>query len=174
MRNSSASASALIWYFRASDGLEDVGFELFLPALDLELLDLDGLFFFDHPDLGFFLLDLLAELVALELVGKVGLGLLLVDEDLGFGLLRLVFPLGLGDLGFGLEPGHFSFFPGLGRLDDGFFLAFGFGDGGVALGGGDQRLAQGVDIALGVAEFLEGEGQQDEAHFRKNPRGRHR
>ena len=45
------------------------------------------------------------------------------------------------------------------------FSALGLGDGGVALGRRDQGLAQGVDIALGVAEFLEREGEQDEAHL---------
>ena len=108
---------------------------------------------------------LLGQPVALELVGKIGLGLLLVDQGQRFGLLGFVLPLGLGDLGFGLEAGHLGFLAGLGGLDDRFFLGLGLGDGRVALGGGDQGLAQGVDIALGVAEFLEGEGQQDEAHL---------
>ena len=115
-------------------------------------------------DLGLFLLDLLVQPVALELVGEIGLGLLGVDEDLGLGLLGLVLPLGLGDLGLGLEAGDLSFLPGLGGLDDGFLLGLGLGDGRVALGGGDLGLGQGVDVALGVADVLEGEGEHDQAH----------
>ena len=89
--------------------------------------------------------------MSLELVGEIGLGLLGVDEDLGLGLLGFVVPLGLGDLGLGLEACDFGFLAGL-------------GDGRVALGRCDLGLAQGVDVALGIADVLEGEGKHGQAH----------
>ena len=148
--------------------LDDRRFELPLLAGDLELLGLDGLFLLDLLDLGLFLLQVLADPVALELVGEIGLGLLGVDEDLGLGLLGLVLPLGLGDQGLGLKAGHLGFLAGLGGLDDRFLLGLGLGDGRVALGGGDLGLAQGIDVALRVADVLEGEGEHDQAHPAKS------
>ena len=54
-------------------------------------------------------------------------------------------------------------------LDDRFLLGLGLGDGRVALGGGDLGLAQGIDVALGVADVLEGEGQHGQAHLGEVP-----
>ncbi len=150
--------------FAGIRGLADVGLQLLLTALDLQLLDLDGLLLLHKADLGFLELDGLAQAVALELIGVIGLGLFLVDGRQRFGLFGFVLPLGLGDEGLGLQAGHFGFLAGLGGSDDGLLLPLGLGDGGVALGCRDDRFAEGVEIALGIGEFLERESQQEDAH----------
>jgi hypothetical protein len=76
----------------------------------------------------------------------------------------LIIPLRLGNLGVGDELG---FLPGLGGLrgpDHRVPAGFGLGDVGVAFDLGDARLAQGVQVALRVANIADGKADNAQAH----------
>ena len=76
----------------------------------------------------------------------------------------MIIPLRLGDLGVGQE---FGLLPGLGGLrgtDHGVPVRFGLGDVGVAFDLGDARFAQGVQVALRVANIADGKADNAHAH----------
>ena len=78
--------------------------------------------------------------------------------------MRLIIALRLGDFGVGQE---FGLLPGLGGLrgtNHGIPVRLGLGDGGVAFDLGDARFAQGVQIALAVANVANGETDDAQAH----------
>ena len=129
-------------------GLLHVGFEFALLAQDFLLLQLDLLLLLDDVDLDFLGLHELAGLVLLQIVGEVGLGLLLVHRRLVLRDVRLIIALRLGDLRVG---GELRFLPGLRRLrglDHRIAVGLGLGDDGVAFDLGDARFAERVEVAL--------------------------
>ena len=78
----------------------------------------------------------------------------------------LIIALRLGDLGVG---GELRFLPGLLRLrgtDLRIAVGLGLGDDGVAFDLGDARFAEGVEVALAVADVADGEADDAEAHVR--------
>ena len=141
-----------------------VGLEFLLPALDFLLLQLDLLLLLDDVDLDFLGLDELAGLEFLQIVSEVGLGFLLIHRRLVLGDVGLIIALGLGDLGVGDELGFLAGLGGLRGLDHGVAVGFGLGDDGVAFDLGDARLAQGVEVALAVANVADGEADNAQAH----------
>ena len=76
----------------------------------------------------------------------------------------MVIALRLGDLGVGQE---LRFLPGLSGLrgaDHGVAVRLGLGDDGVAFDLGDARFAQGIQVALAVADVADGEADDAQAH----------
>jgi len=144
--------------------LLDLGFELTFLALDLPHLDLGLHLLLNDLDLHLLLLHLLLGGVFLHVVGQIRLGLLRGDRGLVLRRLGLVVPLSLPDLGFGHEPRGLPFLVGLRRTGHGIPLRFGLTDGRVALDLCGSRLAQGVQIALIVADIADGKGHDTHAH----------
>ncbi len=109
-------------------GLLHVGFQFALFAHDFLLLQLDLLLLLDDLHLHFLGLHELAGLVFLQIVGEVGLGLLLVHRRLVLRHVRLIIALRLGDLGVGGELGFLPGLRGLRRLDHRVAVGLGLGD----------------------------------------------
>jgi len=127
-------------------------------------LQFDLFLVLDDADLDFLGLDQLAGFEFLQIIGEVGLGLLHVHGGLVLGDVGLVIALGLGDFGVGGELGLLAGLLGLGGADLGIPVGFGLGDDGVALDLGDAGFAQGIQIALPVADVADGEADDGEAH----------
>ena len=141
-----------------------VGFQFALFAQDFLLLQLDLLLFVNDTDLHLLGLDQLAGLEFLQIVSQVRLRFLLIDGGLEAGDVGLVIALRSRDLGVGEEFRLLSGLRGLRRADHGVAVGFGLGDDGVALDLGDARFAEGVEVALAVADVADGETDDAQAH----------
>ena len=133
------------------------GFEFALLAQNFLLLQFDLLLLLHDADLDFLGLHQLAGLEFLQIIRQVGLRLLHVHGRLILRDVGLVIALRLGDFRVGQE---LRLLAGLIRLrgaDDGIAISFGLRDDGVAFDLGDARFAQGVEIALRVADVADGE-----------------
>src|SRR5262249_5489341 len=108
------------------------GFEFALFAQDLLLLEFDLFLFLHDVDLDLLGFHQLAGFVLLQIVGQIGFGLPQVHGGLVLGDVGLVVPLGLRDLGVGLELGFLAGLLGQGAADHGVAVGFGLGDLGVA------------------------------------------
>ena len=138
--------------------------------------NLDLLLLFHLLDLHRFGDHLLLHDVGLDVVGFIGLGLLLLG---GFQILRFLdFEIARGFGLFGLRQGfgQHAFLIGLGSRDGGGAGCFGALDGGVALGfgGGDIGVALDArdigtshvgDVFVLIADFLDGERNHFQAHL---------
>ena len=85
--------------------------------------------------------------------------------------MDLIIALRLGDLGVRGELGFLPGLGGLGRFDHRVAVGFGLGDRGVAFDLGDARFAQGVEVALAVADVADGEADDAQTHVRHVARG---
>ena len=150
--------------------------QLLLAAQDLGFLHLDLLLALDLLHAHRLGDDLLLHDVGLDLVGLVGLRLLLLDRLDVVGLLDLEVALRLGLLGLRQRLGEHALLVGLrlgdrrlahrlGALDRRVALGFGGGDVGVALDARDVRPAHVDDVVVLVADFLDGERDDLEAHL---------
>ena len=118
----------------------------------------------DDLHLNFLGLHELAGLEFLQIIREVGLRLLLVHRRLVLRDVGLVIALRLGNFRVGDE---LRLLPRLIRLRGPnlrIAVGLGLGDDGVAFDLGDARFAEGVEVALGVADVADGETDDAEAH----------
>src|SRR5262249_52822224 len=125
--------------------LHDGGGQLAVATEDFSFLHLDFVLLLHLMNGDFLGAHLLLHDVALDLVGLVGLGLLLLDHLEVFGLFDFEVALRFGLLGLGQGFGEHTLLIGLGLGDGGFAGGEGALDGGVALGLGGGHVGIALD-----------------------------
>ena len=152
----SPSARRIAAWRPASAGFTDGGLQLLLLAQRLLLLDQHLLGLADLVDARFLLGDLLLGDGGGERPGLLGLGLLALDGGAELRLPRLLVAQRLRDGHVGLVPLGLPFLIGVRRLDHRVALRQRLADDGIALHLGRPLLAEGVEVALFVADLLDG------------------
>ena len=138
--------------------------QLLLPSQDFLLLHLDALLFLNHLNLDFLGPHLLVGDILLKRVSQFGLGLLAVCLHIVFGFLDLVLLLRFSDSGLSLILGGFPLLAGAGRRDGCIPRGLGLADFRVPLHLGGTLATQCVQVALVVADILDGEGDDTQSH----------
>ena len=151
--------------------LDDRGFEFLLSAQDFLLLDRDHFLRPRFFDAHFFGDDALSRGRFRQRTGLLGACLLRFDLSLVLRLANHEIPGRQRDLRVGLELRLLAFLQGLRRFDLRVAVSFSFADGCVALDLRGPALAERVEVALLVADLLDRQNVNADAHLLEIGRG---